>query len=68
MPLMIDPQGKLSAEVQADIALGNRLGVTYTPTIFIVMPHAKDEPYIKVQNPQQDLFQDIDKAVNETHP
>lgn len=66
LPFMVDPQDKLSGEVQADIALGKRLGVTQTPTIFIVMAHSKGAPYIKVQNPERNLFQDIDKALNET--
>jgi protein-disulfide isomerase len=66
LPFMVDPQDKLSAEVQADVALGKHLGVTQTPTIYIVMADSKGAPYIKVQNPEQDLFQDIDKAIEET--
>jgi protein-disulfide isomerase len=66
LPFMVDPQDKLSAEVKADVALGESLGVTQTPTIFVVMASPKGDSYIKVQNPEQDLFQDVDKAISET--
>lgn len=66
LPFMVDPQDKLSHEVQADVALGKRLGITQTPTIFIVMARPKGESYIKVKDPEQDLFQDIDEAIADT--
>ncbi len=66
LPFMVDPQDKLAHEVQADVALGKRLGITQTPTIFIVMARPKGESYIKVENPEQDLYQDIDQAIDQT--
>lgn len=36
LPFVIDPQGKLAAAVQADYALGERLGVHETPTVWVV--------------------------------
>jgi protein-disulfide isomerase len=36
LPFLLDPQGKLEAEVRADYALGQRLGVHQTPTVWIV--------------------------------
>jgi protein-disulfide isomerase len=36
LPFAIDPQGKLEAEVKADGALGERMGVHETPTVWIV--------------------------------
>lgn len=66
LPFAIDPQGKLAAEVQADVNLGKRIGITQTPTIFIVMAHPSGPSYIKVENPQTDLYQDIDRALQET--
>jgi protein-disulfide isomerase len=36
MPFVMDPQGTLKAEVQADVDLGNRMGVAETPTAFVV--------------------------------
>lgn len=66
LPFIVDPQDKLNSEVQADVALGKRLNVTQTPTVYIVMEHAKGPSYIKVQNVEQDLYHDIDKALEET--
>jgi protein-disulfide isomerase len=39
MPFVIDPQGTLTAEVKADAALGDRMGVHETPTAFVVTAH-----------------------------
>ena len=36
MPMIIDPNGLFAAEVRADTTLGERVGLTQTPTIFIV--------------------------------
>jgi protein-disulfide isomerase len=39
LPFVMDPQGKLAAEVKADQALGNRMGIHETPTAFVVTDH-----------------------------
>jgi protein-disulfide isomerase len=36
MPPVIDPDGALAKEVNADLALGKRLNVEYTPTVVVV--------------------------------
>jgi protein-disulfide isomerase len=36
MPAVLDPGGKLAREVSADLALGNRLHVEWTPTVVVV--------------------------------
>lgn len=36
MPFVVDPAGLFAAEVQADYTLGERVGLTQTPTIFVV--------------------------------
>lgn len=36
MPFVVDPTGLFAAEVQADYTLGERVGLTQTPTIFVV--------------------------------
>ena len=36
MPFVIDPTGLFAAEVNADYTLGERIGLTQTPTIFVV--------------------------------
>ena len=39
LPFVMDPQGKLTAEVKADQDLGNRMGIHETPTAFVVTEH-----------------------------
>ena len=36
LPFVIDPTGKLAREVEADYELGQKVGLTQTPTIFVV--------------------------------
>ncbi|MBT9330372.1 DsbA family protein [Paracidobacterium acidisoli] len=40
LPFVIDPQGRLEADVRADVALGDRMGVHETPTVWIVIDKA----------------------------
>jgi protein-disulfide isomerase len=68
LPFAMDPQGKLAAVVQADNELAKRTGITKTPTIFIVTSNSKGAPFIEVQNPQTDLYTDIDRAIADTKP
>lgn len=50
MPFVIDPTGELEREVEADVNLGKKLGLMYTPTIVVVTPHrwiqVKDVSYM----------------------
>lgn len=66
LPFAMDPQGKLAAEVQADNDLAKRTGITKTPTIFIVTQNSKGAPFIEVENPQAQLYIDIDRAMEDT--
>ncbi|MGA3048514.1 MAG: thioredoxin domain-containing protein [Terracidiphilus sp.] len=66
LPFAMDPQGKLTAEVEADNQLAKRTGIGKTPTIFIVASNSKGAPFIEVQNPQTDLYTDIDRAMADT--
>ena len=63
MPFVVDPQGTLTKEVQADYALGERIGLTQTPTIWVVTP----KNWIQVTDPTQ-LFQTIDSALAQAGP
>ena len=65
LPFAIDPQGKLAAEVKADAALGQRIGIQHTPTIWIVASGGKAPPYIEVTDNNK-LYQIIDQALAET--
>jgi protein-disulfide isomerase len=63
-PFVVDPQGKLAAEVKADYALGERIGIQHTPTIWVVTNKA-GTPYVEVTDINQ-LYQIIDQAEAET--
>jgi protein-disulfide isomerase len=58
MPFVVDPQSTLTKEVQADYALGERIGLTQTPTIWVVT----QKNWIQVTDPTQ-LYQTIDAAL-----
>lgn len=64
-PFVIDPQGKLAAEVKADRALGNRIGIQHTPTIWVVTDKTTGTPYVEVIN-INNLYQIIDQAMADT--
>jgi protein-disulfide isomerase len=61
LPFAIDPMGKLAQEVKADYALGQRIGIEHTPTIWIVTSAAHTAPFVEVVD-RSKLFQLIDQA------
>jgi protein-disulfide isomerase len=65
LPFAIDPQGKHAAEVKADYALGQRVGIEHTPTIWVVTSNSKGAPFIEVVD-RTKLYQLIDQALADT--
>jgi protein-disulfide isomerase len=65
MPFAIDPQGKLAAEVKADYALGQRIGIEHTPTIWVVTANSKGAPFVEVLD-RSKLYQLLDQAIADT--
>jgi protein-disulfide isomerase len=65
LPFAIDPQGKLAALVKADYALGQRVGIEHTPTIWVVTANSKGAPFVEIVD-RSKLFQIIDQAIAET--
>ncbi len=65
LPFAIDPQGKLAGLVKADYALGQRVGIEHTPTIWVVTANSKGAPFIEVVDRSR-LFQLIDQAIADT--
>jgi len=61
MPFVIDPNGLFTAEVRADQTLGERVGLTETPSIFIVT----QKNYVQVHDVTQ-LYQMLDTTIAET--
>jgi protein-disulfide isomerase len=62
MPFAVDPQNQLADLVRADQALGNRVGIQETPTVFIV---TSGGGYAQVTDASQ-LFSMLDRAVAAT--
>ncbi|HTY85171.1 MAG TPA: thioredoxin domain-containing protein [Silvibacterium sp.] len=66
LPFVMDPQGKLAAEVKDDYALGERLGVHQTPTVWIVTDRSGGAaPYVEVTDYNK-LYTMLDQATSET--
>ena len=65
LPFAVDPQGKLSGLVKADYALGQRIGIEHTPTIWVVTANSKGAPFIEVVDRNR-LYQLIDQALADT--
>ena len=59
-PLFVDPRGELAAKVRADYALGQKVGIQHTPTIYIVSDSTKGTPFVEVVDRSQ-FFQMIDE-------
>lgn len=58
MPFVVDPNGLFRAEVQADETLGERIGLSQTPTIFVVTTKG----WTQIMDPNY-LYQTIDQAL-----
>ncbi|MGA2084634.1 MAG: thioredoxin domain-containing protein [Terracidiphilus sp.] len=67
LPFAIDPLGKLAADVKADYALGQRVGIEHTPTLWVVTANSKGAPFIEVVD-RSKLYQLIDQALEDTKP
>src|SRR5262249_36099451 len=64
LPYMIDPQGKLAAEVNADRDLGNSIKINHTPTVYIVSNRNPNRPYVEVTDNNQ-LYSTIDAVMKQ---
>jgi protein-disulfide isomerase len=65
LPFAVDPSGALAAKVKADYALGQRVGIEHTPTIWVVTNQTKGTPFVEVVD-RGKLDQLIEDAENQT--
>jgi protein-disulfide isomerase len=63
-PFVIDPTGKLAAEVNADKSLGQAIHLDHTPTVYIVSNRDPSKPYIEVKDNSQ-LYATIDAMMKD---
>lgn len=64
LPFIIDPSGKLAAEVNADRDLGKAINLDHTPTVYIVSSRNPSRPYVEVKDNNQ-LYSTIDAMMKE---
>jgi protein-disulfide isomerase len=63
-PFVIDPSGKLAAEVNADRSLGQAIHLDHTPTVYIVSSRNPSKPYVEVKDNSQ-LYSTIDAMMKD---
>src|SRR5262252_5277958 len=65
LPYVIDPNGKLAAQVDADRDLGKAIKLDHTPTVYIVSSKNPGRPYLEVKEPASQLYATIDAMMKE---
>ena len=63
-PFVVDPSGELAAKVKADYAIGQRVGIDHTPTIYVVSDTVRGKPFVEVVDRTQ-LYQLIDQVIRD---
>lgn len=60
LPFVVDPQGKFAAEVRQNKVVGQRVGITHTPTLYVVTNRLQGTPFVEVVD-RTKLYQLIDE-------
>ena len=63
LPSANDPTGKLAEKVRADYALGQRIGVEHTPTIWVISNSGVSQPFVEEVKDRQQLSQVIEEML-----
>ena len=63
-----DPDGKLAELVKADFALGQRIGVEHTPTIWVVSTGGVSQPLVEEVKDREKLGQMIEDMLSKAQP
>ena len=64
LPFIVDPNGKLAAQVNADRDLGKAIKLDHTPTVYIVSSRNPNRPYVEVKDNNQ-LYSTIDAMMKD---
>ena len=67
LPFVVDPDGKFAGEVKADFALGQRVGIEHTPTIYVVSNKSYGKPFVEVVD-RSKLYSIIDEMKSQAGP
>lgn len=65
LPAEVDPDGKLADAVKADYALGQKIGIEHTPTIWVVTDKTEGTPFVEVVDRTM-LYALIEEALEAT--
>ena len=68
LPAANDPDGKLSELVKADFALGQRIGVEHTPTIWVIGNGEVSQPLVEEVRDREKLGQMIEDMLSKAQP
>jgi len=70
VPFAPDPEGKLKEKVKADYALGQRIGLEHTPTIFVIGQGSVSSPFVEVVDRDQlsQIIEDMQKKAGPATP
>ena len=68
VPFVRDPGGKLAEKVRADYALGQRIGVEHTPTIWVVGNSCVSQPLVEEVKDRGQLNQMIEDMLKKARP
>jgi protein-disulfide isomerase len=63
-----DPDGKLSELVKADFALGQRIGVEHTPTIWVIGNGGVSQPLVEEVKDREKLGQMVEDMLSKAQP
>jgi len=63
-----DPNGKLSELVKADFALGQRMGVEHTPTIWVIGKGGVSQPLVEEVKDRDKLGQMVEDILSKAQP
>ena len=67
LPFVVDPDQKFAGEVKSDFALGQRVGIEHTPTIYVVSNKAYGKPFVEVVD-RSKLYSIIDEMKAQAGP
>jgi protein-disulfide isomerase len=70
LPFTVDPEGKLAEKVKADYDLAQKMGLEYTPTIFVIGQGPVSTPFVEVVDPTQlgQIVEDMQKKAGPAPP
>lgn len=64
LPFAVDPQGKFAAEVRRQRDVGQRIGISHTPTLYVVSNSRQGAPFVEVVD-RSKLYNMIDEIKDE---